>query len=163
MKKARLKQFIKWLELNGAVVEPTATEWEVLRCRTRDGLQVVYRNKHGGETWPVPLRKALNKFDDGKNIPMAPDPRRRRNARAKLQRIAQRDGMSCFFCGKEFEVLDDPDLTVEHLVPHSHRGPDHISNLAMACQECNGLAGNLSVVEKVRLRDERLSANKDQS
>lgn len=43
----------------------------------------------------------------------------------------------CAYCGKQ-----DAQLEVEHIVPKSRGGSDRVSNLTLACHECNQLKGN---------------------
>ncbi|PGH55922.1 hypothetical protein CRT60_21980 [Azospirillum palustre] len=77
--------------------------------------------------------------------------KRKRSKRIRqIKKIVERDGDACFFCGRS---LGD-DITIEHLVPITHGGPDHRSNLVLAHHACNQRADHLSVAEKVRLREE---------
>ena len=46
------------------------------------------------------------------------------------QRILQRDGFSCFWCGLEAD-------TVDHVVPVAKHGTDHDDNLVACCRRCN--------------------------
>lgn len=55
----------------------------------------------------------------------------------------------CFLC---WEALGE-DVTVEHLVPVSQGGTNHIGNKVLAHAECNQKMGHLSVMEKIRMRE----------
>jgi 5-methylcytosine-specific restriction endonuclease McrA len=46
------------------------------------------------------------------------------------QRILNRDGRVCFWCGLEADTID-------HIVPVAKGGTDHDENLVSACRRCN--------------------------
>lgn len=49
------------------------------------------------------------------------------------QRVYERDGYRCVYCGN-----DDPDqLTIDHVQPLTARGRNHYSNMVTACSGCN--------------------------
>ena len=66
--------------------------------------------------------------------------------------MIRRDGDCCWYCGNSFGAGEFK-MTCEHLVPLIHKGPDNLSNLVLAHEKCNQLAGNLSVAEKVTMRE----------
>lgn len=49
---------------------------------------------------------------------------------------------TCAYCGKQNAPLE-----IEHIVPRSRGGSDRVSNLAIACHECNQSKGNLTASE----------------
>ncbi|MCP2241228.1 RNA-guided endonuclease IscB [Thermoanaerobacterium thermosaccharolyticum] len=51
-------------------------------------------------------------------------------------------GRKCAYCGKENVPLE-----VEHIVPKSRGGTDRVSNLTIACHECNQKKGNMTAEE----------------
>lgn len=51
------------------------------------------------------------------------------------QKLFKRDRHVCAYCG---QVFKDVDLTREHVVPVSARGPDTWCNVVAACRRCNG-------------------------
>jgi 5-methylcytosine-specific restriction endonuclease McrA len=51
-------------------------------------------------------------------------------------------GRKCAYCGK-----DGIPLQVEHLVPRSRGGSNRVSNLTIACEECNQKKGSRTAVE----------------
>ena len=53
---------------------------------------------------------------------------------------------TCIYCDKNENVR----LEVEHLTPKSRGGSNRISNLGLACHECNQAKGNLTVEEFVQ-------------
>ena len=58
----------------------------------------------------------------------------------RIMKLAHRDGWLCAYCGVEtcFTGKDGPKATVDHVVPKSKGGLDHLSNCVVACEECNG-------------------------
>ncbi len=71
-------------------------------------------------------------------------------ARSLPSRLLKRDGSKCFFCLGE---MRRGDITIEHLLAKSLGGTNNENNLALAHSVCNNKAGNLSIVEKLRIRD----------
>lgn len=57
--------------------------------------------------------------------------------------IYLRDGCACAYCGATVET--GAQLTLDHIVPHSHGGSNHESNLVTCCQRCNSSRGNRSM------------------
>lgn len=54
--------------------------------------------------------------------------------------INLRDGMQCAYCKQGLE--DEVVLSLDHLIPRSHGGDNHQSNLITACRKCNSARGN---------------------
>lgn len=154
-KKFDLGTFVHWLDKCGAEVLPTTNEWELLRVKTCDGLFVAYRNKRGKETWANELLELRAAFMAGHQRSLSPSRRERVRLRPRIEKLAKRDGLECWFCAGGFENEDSDAITIEHLCSRVHGGPNHISNLVLACEPCNQEADNLSVAEKVRLRDQK--------
>ncbi len=159
--------FKQWLRDCGAEVLGPTSEWEVLRVVTYHGTQVVHRNKKGNQIWPQPIAAVAQQFLNGE-FPALSAGRRARKSSKMRQRYAalvERDGSRCFYCG---EVVAEPDTptgegyepTIEHLVPHAHGGPNHISNCFLAHGRCNAIAGALSAVQKIKLRDNMRESGK---
>lgn len=147
-----LASFKEWLLARGAqVLEPTS-EWEVLRFRCATSTSIIYKDAKGKLSLQGRSAEAYNAFR--KAWRWDAGVRKHRGSKKRGQFIAalvKRDGYCCFYCGNE--MLHDQ-VTLEHLVPLSAGGPDHLANLALACgTPCNQMAGHLSMVEKVKLRD----------
>lgn len=53
--------------------------------------------------------------------------------------IYLRDNVSCIYCGAS------QDLTLDHVVCHSHNGSDKHNNLVTACRSCNSKRGNQTI------------------
>lgn len=68
--------------------------------------------------------------------------------------IAIRDGRECFYCGMH---LPKDELTIEHMLAVTDGGTHNIKNLVLACTDCNGEAGTLSVAAKFKLREQKRS------
>ena len=146
----RMQRFIVWLQERGAEVLSPTNEYEVARWRANGITSVVYRNKRGSvSAFHGEGRKAYRAWQQGGRYEIGST--RRRKLPAQLQSVLDRDGPNCFFCGKP---TDEETLALEHLVPLSAGGPNHTANLAISHARCNQLAGSMSAVEKVKLRDE---------
>ena len=50
--------------------------------------------------------------------------------------VYRRDGYKCNHCGSSYN------LQIDHVVPRSHSGPDHITNYQTLCETCNKSKGN---------------------
>ncbi len=150
-----IASFKAWLTDCGAVVLPPTSQWELLRAQTCDGVQVVYRNAKNVETWPEPLITAREAFERGLRMSLSPEMKAKKQLRHLAEDLAARDGLWCWFCEIGFLDAGSAELTIEHLVPKAHGGPNHPSNLVLACKRCNSDAGHLSVAEKVAMRDRK--------
>lgn len=152
-----LASFRDWLSERGAeVLEPTNT-WEVLRFRANGETSVVYRNKQNRLRFTGESREAYSSWRGDRR--WRGNERTDRRQLTPLHRtIRERDGDACFFCGEE---LADGEATVEHLVALTHGGPNHVSNIVLAHEGCNAEAGNMSVAEKVRMRERLRGASRD--
>jgi hypothetical protein len=56
--------------------------------------------------------------------------------------LLEKWGRKCAYCGRE-DVL----LEIEHIVPKSRGGTDQVSNLTLACRDCNQRKGNMTASE----------------
>lgn len=158
MSAAKLQKFRQWLEQHGAELLKPTNEWEVLRYRAGPDTHVVYRNSKG-RTWKAVngAGAAVKAFNSG-GAWRAPIERKRSRPSLSTKMflaLVQRDTDECFYCGRS---VPEDEATIEHLVPLSKGGPNHISNFALAHARCNQDAGNLSVVEKVHLRERMRAA-----
>ena len=63
----------------------------------------------------------------------------------ELKRIYAKTDGCCHLCGKKHRLMDYA-LTWqrEHHLPRAKGGSDHVSNLFVACVECNLLKGTMS-------------------
>jgi 5-methylcytosine-specific restriction endonuclease McrA len=56
--------------------------------------------------------------------------------------LLEKWGRKCAYCGK-----DNAPLEVDHIVPRSRGGTNRVSNLTLACRECNQKKGNKTAAE----------------
>lgn len=54
-------------------------------------------------------------------------------------RVMKRDRFTCTYCGT---TGADAELEIDHIIPISKGGSNHISNLTTACRKCNQKKGN---------------------
>lgn len=150
-RRAKFEAFL--IERGAQILQPT-NEWEVLRFKTARGTSVVYCNARGGVTPTGESTTAWAAFEKGGPWRGAPAPKKRQTGREKtlplFNALIRRDGHGCFYCGVD---TTEDDRSLEHLVPITHGGPNHLSNLVIAHRRCNSEAGHLSAMEKIRLRE----------
>ncbi|MEW5248889.1 HNH endonuclease [Microbulbifer sp. 2201CG32-9] len=147
----RIIRFIKWLTDQGAEMLPTTNELEVIRFRCAQGVGVLYRNtknKNIYNSGPI-VTEALNAYLNGSKWAGKGKPTKRTYCSRRKQQLLNRDGDECFYCGQPL----GSDVTEEHLVALNQGGPNRLENLVLAHKPCNLKAGNLPVMEKVRLRE----------
>ena len=146
MRIEKVEEFKKWVEDHGAIILESNNEYEVLRFKTVNGVGIVYRNKYDKITPTGEALEAAIAFEKGNG--WAGAKRKRQNLNKRKERIAERDGQRCFVHRDE-RPLDE--LTIEHVLSHSHGGPDNINNLILVCQDMNNWLGNKSVAEKMNI------------
>ncbi len=56
--------------------------------------------------------------------------------------LLEKWGRKCAYCGRENVPLE-----IEHIIPKSRGGTDRVSNLTLACHDCNQKKGNLTAKE----------------
>lgn len=164
MNENELQAFVTWLQMNGCDILKPTSQWEKLRYRhPKAGVCIIHVNKTGRENIPTLVGGHIRNFQNLKsgNPENAPPKAKRKTGSAKqklAQRINSRDGDSCCFCGER--PTDDNPLTIEHWLPISKGGGNGIANLGLAHKQCNALAGNLSISEKVFLRDTMIASKR---
>lgn len=146
--------FVKWAVANGAEREAPTNPYEVLRLRVLGGVAIIHTNKSGKHTFNDKASQLFDAFGKAKPMPLRPVAKVKTDGKrsATIKTLIARDGHECFFCGIAIPAGEE---TIEHLVPRTHGGPNHISNKFLADKPCNGLAGHMSAVEKIRLRDQQ--------
>jgi 5-methylcytosine-specific restriction endonuclease McrA len=148
MKRPPLEEF---LEPGGAEILPVTNPWELVRFKTARGTHVVYNNAKGNKAYSDNhAQDAYRAYIDGKKW-IAQEKVQRRSRRYLETAIRRRDGDDCFFCCRPFTEVNP--ATIEHLLAISSGGSNGLANLALAHESCNMLASDLSVVEKVKLRE----------
>ena len=57
-----------------------------------------------------------------------------KDRRRRRQTLLQRYGNVCYYCGL---TTSKDKLQMDHIVPRSKGGNNHISNLVLSCEKCN--------------------------
>lgn len=140
----RLESFKKWLQVNGAEIQPLTNEYEILRFKgSRVG--VVYSS---GKTNGDYADHAYSCFSKNKSWNGKPKRKARRiKGENRKNVLLNRDGGDCFYCGKPL----NGDITEEHLLSLVSGGNNSYGNLVLAHASCNKNVGNISVAEKVQI------------
>lgn len=151
MELKRIPKFRRWLHSRGAeILEPT-NPFELLRFKCKHGTGVVYSSKKKGISVSCAMvTQAYEAYLHAKPWDGRPSRGLAKNTSAAKKQLVKRDGCECFYCGNEFGVEE---LTQEHLLSSVHGGTNRVENKVLACRHCNELAGNLPVIEKVKLRE----------
>ena len=154
---AKSEAFSDWLTARGAQVLSGTNEYEALRVRAGRQTHVLYQKANGKLTWNKAMRRLWSQFVEGDSPDLSPSGKVGRPSSARranlINTVLERDGKDCFYCGK---ILPPDDTTLEHLVPISAGGCNHIGNLVAAHQKCNSEAGHLSVMKKIKMREAKL-------
>lgn len=144
--------FEAWLIGRGSAVLAPTNPYEVMRFIAREQIAIIYRNTNDrilAEHWRNGAAEAYMAFLTGRAWravkKTSVGPRKRINL---VRSLAERDGWTCVYCGKE---LAEHTATIEHFVALTHGGPDHPANQLLACSSCNRRASHLSVREKVEV------------
>ena len=148
-----LERFRQWLVDRGAEALAATNPYEELRFSANGNVGIIYSNTKNsrlrvtGEAIP-----AWRAFSTGGDWKAKATSERKRNKKlpVDVRAMIDRDGRGCFYCGHEMEEFE---MTREHMVSVICDGTNHLANLVLAHRVCNQRAGNLSVAEKVRLRD----------
>lgn len=61
------------------------------------------------------------------------------SSRSQVARLIKRDGPLCHYCGCQLHINN---WTRDHIWPKSRGGPWELSNLVLACRDCNSKLGN---------------------
>lgn len=149
----KVGKFKKFLQNCGGQLLIETNEYEIIRVQTSTGVLILYKNKSGFLNWPPELRKAWESYKSGGKIEWraADKPKmNRKRGVVLIKTLWKRDGKRCWYCGKPLTLST---TTIEHLLSVTHGGNNHLSNLAVADEECNQRAKNMSIPEKVKLRE----------
>lgn len=146
----KLKAFKEFLEKAGSeILEPT-NEWELIRFKANNEIGIVYQNKFGvPSSFVMQAKTAWEAFTEGKPYSAVTAVNRKRKS-VLLRSILKRDGDCCFYCGL---IMKSGSETIEHIFSINQGGTNHMSNLALAHEECNKKASSLPVVKKILLRE----------
>lgn len=152
----KAEKFKDFLTARGAEILMPTNEYEVIRFKANDKVSVVYRGRRGfsfiGEAGI-----AFEAFE--KNGSWTSNNRivnRVQKRSVKARTIRERDGDACFYCGQSIATEDE---SMEHLLASAHGGTNHISNLVLAHKKCNVEGGHMTIIMKVKKREEMLLAS----
>lgn len=166
----QLPAFEAWLTAQGIEVDKFSHDWTISRFKTVRGWHTLYHRANGVVTMTGEMPEAWEAFKgrrtwtplEALNQPgqsFVQPPAKARVPRpliqptpSNIQRLLARDGQNCWLC---LEPLGN-DITLEHLCPAAHGGPNHMSNYALAHAKCNKLLDSKPVAEKVRMREAKL-------
>lgn len=162
--------FAAWLSSNGAEIRTPTNAYEVIRYLafmpggTKAQTHIVYAKETGRLTFAGVTREHYEAFLAGEKIAGMfvskldektdgpSNPPRDKSVVSKTavrrERLLERDGDECWFCG---DPMGD-DCTIEHLVPRSKGGVNHLDNFALAHRKCNADAADKPLVDKLALR-----------
>ena len=145
----RVEEFKAWIKLHGGEVQPSNSEWEVVRWFLGHGrVSILYKNKKGQQSGYNDAEKHIEAFLDGRTLHKRPKNIPSKVKRTVRQALAERDGLECWFCR-----CTESELTLEHLLARSNGGSNDLANLVMACEPCNKEIGNMPIVDKIAWRD----------
>lgn len=139
-----LVRFKWWLVREGIEILPNTNEYEAVRFKGK-ATGVIYKS---GKTSGQYAQSAIKAFQSGKKWNGRPvSTGRKNNYRKEKVKLLERDGSNCFYCHKPLEE----DITVEHLLSLTAKGPNTLGNMVLAHEQCNKEAGNKTIAEKVRI------------
>jgi len=163
--------FASWLARNGAEVGIPTNPYEVIRYRAYDrsgakaATHIVYSKENGLLNFQGSSREHYTLFSSGCDFlrpqalttPTAVAPKAAKLSKTAFARekLLQRDGDECWFCG----LAMGDDITIEHLVPKSAGGGNKLANYALAHARCNHLAADKPLIEKIELRSAMRAAS----
>ena len=67
--------------------------------------------------------------------------------RLLLDALSEAQNWRCCYCGVRVLDVDSALITLEHIIPKSKGGDDHLDNLAIACDVCNYSRGNKDLAD----------------
>ena len=157
-KKDEIDLFKEWLVARGAEMLVPTSEWEIVRYRGGGTTSIIYTNKGGNRKYTGLAQSAWDAFKARSDtyradLRIAGQTKTAYRTSIIIRTLIERDGDFCFYCGAPFS--EELRRTKEHLIPRTHNGPDHISNMFLSCEPCNLEAGHMSVAEKIRMRDRK--------
>lgn len=153
MNKKKIENFKKFLSAHGAEVLTETNKYELVRFKANGKVSVIYEGKRG-ISFVGEAEAAHNKFENIGKADWSVDIKRsRKNLGVKERTLLERDGNKCFYCGEE---IMDEHMSVEHLLALIHGGNNHISNLVLAHKSCNQKVGHMSVIDKIKYRENQI-------
>lgn len=154
--------FRAFLAERGCDVLAPTNKYEALRFKRAGRTNVIYRKANGRYTIvgnDVELAVAAftsverrgGKVKVTMSIPPAVEAKRAKlRGSAVHKALLARDGDGCFYCGRRLR----DDQSREHLLARANGGSDRLENLVLAHHACNVKAGELPLIDKIKLRDQ---------
>jgi hypothetical protein len=143
------KAFEAWLIERGSAVKAITNPYEVSRFAGPGGECIVYSKANGTiSNWANGADKAFRAFLDQTEWRAVEKVARNRKTAGLILSLAERDGWRCCYCPA---VLDVCTATIEHFVPITSGGTNHLANLSLACRGCNDAAGHMPVRQKLEM------------
>lgn len=140
-----INKFKTYILKSGAIIIDPTNIYEKIRFKCKDGVGVVYSSKNG-YTITGCAATAYDFFKRKKDW-KANHKYKHYEKPEVLEELYERDGEICFYCG---DILGE-DVTIEHILSIFHGGPSDLSNLCLTHKACNIKAGNLPLIEKIKL------------
>lgn len=145
-----VEKFKRYIEQHGGEIQPVTSEYELVRFRGSQ-IGVIYKSGKCSGVYATQARKDYKAGRDWSGRPTKAS-KARRNGSKKTQ-LLLRDGDECFYCLQEMR-LDE--MSVEHLIPTSAKGPHILQNMVLAHQKCNSDMGSKTLIEKLKIRESNL-------
>jgi hypothetical protein len=171
-KQFKTADFAAYLAQNGAEVGIPTNGYEVIRYKAfwqgsqKAQTHIVYTRDNGLLTYTGASREHYEAFQAGDALPETEATldekrvRRIKNTSGIRQKLRDRDGDHCWFCGGHTTATDS---NVEHLINISDGGTNALANLVLAHTDCNTKAGNMTLAKKLELRAELRARDTDGS
>lgn len=138
-------KFENWLLENGAQILPPTNQYEKLRFKGEVTCVIYKSGKISGKE----CVDAIHDYKRGRIWRDKKLPIKRNSGYSKEKKqLIKRDGTKCFYCNKELEE----DITLEHLIPLSAKGPNILQNMVLAHSECNNNMGSKTLIEKINYK-----------
>lgn len=142
-KRVNLVKLEKHLRRSGCEMLPP-NKYEIMRWKGREVGVIYYTGKHSG---PYVIECVAACFNNTTDNIGPKKTKRGGNARKKRDKLLDRDGECCIYCGEPF--IDEDPPTIEHLIELNQGGTNNMYNLALAHKGCNNFVKNMTLVEKV--------------
>lgn len=75
------------------------------------------------------------------------------NMKLKLKMLSSKFEVKCLYCNDKLGSK----ITLDHVLPKSMGGTDHIKNLALCCRSCNQKKNNLLLTQFIKAFDIKIT------
>lgn len=149
-----LEKFIDWMKIQGVEVIRTNRVEEAFRIRTARGISIALKRADGTYIFTRELEYAWQAFRFGVKYRFSLNKTERKKMKVPVlvYELLKRDGDRCFYCDKKLKIQE---IAMEHVCPISCGGPNHLSNMVLACKDCDAEVTNLPVAKKIKIRDRK--------